>query len=276
MENVEGSDDYTKFFDNDKFMVPSDTETLKTISNDQNHILNFVNIKQDSITIIVRQAANVNEFDLTAREWYGEGLVPEYLNDFDRVSDFMVDVFVFRGEFDAVKMSNDPIYSKYFTVDGIDKTKLNEFINLRQVSLIAQYTGSILPGFKNIEGRNLYIESIINAEARRTGLFCAVDEDMVMNDNGTAVDFVGHVCEAGNVYSSLSHNIKIDDRIRTFEFGTDDAGVYTHTTGNTNFVVKYLSADAPSVFEISNGELVQSSTVGRLARVSRVSKAVDN
>jgi hypothetical protein len=276
MENVEGSDDYTKFFDNDKFMVPSDTETLKTIANDQNHILNFVNIKQDSITIIVRQAANVNEFDLTAREWYGEGLVPEYLNDFDRVSDFMVDVFVFRGEFDAVKMSNDPIYSKYFTVDGIDKTKLNEFTNLRQVSLIAQYTGSILPGFKNIEGRNLYIESIINAEARRTGLFCAVDEDMVMNDNGTAVDFVGHVCEAGNVYSSLSHNIKIDDRIRTFEFGTDDAGVYTHTTGNTNFVVKYLSADAPSVFEISNGELVQSSTVGRLARVSRVSKAVDN
>ncbi len=205
---VEGSEDYDKFFDNDKFMTPSDTNTLNTIGNGDNNLLNFVNIKQDSITIIVRQAASVKEFDLTAREWYGQGNVPEYLNDFDKMADFMLDVFVFKGEFDAAIMAVDPIYSEYFTTEGLDKTKLNEFANLRQVSLIAQYTGSILPGFKDLEGRNLYIESIINAEARRTGLFCAVDEDAVLNDNGTKIDFVGHIVDVDQDYELLSHSVK--------------------------------------------------------------------
>lgn len=202
--------DYDKFFDNDKFMTPSDSATLAEIANGDNNLLNFVNIKQDSITVIVRQAASVKEFDLTAREWYGEGNVPEYLNDFDRMSDFMVDVFVFKGEFDAATMANDPIYSAYFTSKGLIKSKLNEFSNLRQVSLIAQYTGSILPGFKDLEGRNLYIESIVNAEARRTGLFCAVDEDAVINETGTKVDFVGHNADATQDFELLSHAVGQD------------------------------------------------------------------
>jgi hypothetical protein len=203
--SVSGSGDYDKFFDNDKFMTPSDSATLAEIGNGDNNILNFVNIKQDSITVIVRQAASVKEFDLTAREWYGEGNVPEYLNEFDRMSDFMIDVFVFKGEFDAATMANDPIYSAYFTSAGLIKSKLNEFANLRQVSLIAQYTGSILPGFKDLEGRNLYIESIVNTEARRTGLFCAVDEDAVLDENGTKVDFIGHIADETQDFELLSH-----------------------------------------------------------------------
>jgi len=208
--SVSGTGDYDKFFDNDKFMTPSDSATLAEIGNGDNNLLNFVNIKQDSITVIVRQAASVKEFDLTAREWYGEGNVPEYLNEFDRMSDFMIDVFVFKGEFDAAAMSNDPIYSAYFTSTGLIKSKLNEFANLRQVSLIAQYTGSILPGFKDLEGRNLYIESIVNAEARRTGLFCAVDEDAVLDENGTKVDFIGHIADETQDFELLSHVVGQD------------------------------------------------------------------
>jgi hypothetical protein len=85
--SVDGTGVYDKFFDNDKFMTPSDAATLAEINAGDNNLLNFVNIKQDSITVIVRQAASVREFDLTAREWYGEGNVPEYLNDFDKISE---------------------------------------------------------------------------------------------------------------------------------------------------------------------------------------------
>jgi hypothetical protein len=126
------------------------------------------------------------------------------------MSDFMIDVFVFKGEFDAATMANDPIYSAYFTSTGLIKSKLNEFANLRQVSLIAQYTGSILPGFKDLEGRNLYIESIINTEARRTGLFCAVDEDAVLDENGTKVDFIGHIADETQDFELLSHVVGQD------------------------------------------------------------------
>ena len=266
-----GTSGYADFFDNDKFMVPSDAETLATIVPDNDHVLNFVNIKQEPITIIVRQAQEVKEFDLTAREWYGVGNVPEYLNDFDKMSDFMIDVFVFKGEFEAATMINDPIYSAYFTADGLDKTKLAQFANLRQVSLIAQYTGSILPGFKDLEGRNLYIESTINAEARRTGLFCAVKEDAVMDEQGTQVDLVGHVHVAANAYELLSHYVPVGDREIDYDFTTGSGAVQSvgtlvggtgystgtniaTTGGGTGFRINILtvSGDAIATYSIAN------------------------
>jgi len=281
--SVDGSKDYDKFFDNDKFMTPSDTATLATIANGDNNLLNFVNIKQDSITIIVRQAASVKEFDLTAREWYGAGNVPEYLNDFDKMSDFMLDVFVFKGEFDPAIMLNDPIYSEFFTAEGLIKSKLNEFANLRQVSLIAQYTGSILPGFKDLEGRNLYIESTINAEARRTGLFCAVDEDLVIDETGTKVDFVGHSVINTEDYELLSHvaNNVTSPRETAYDFTVQTiVGTVTQATpGNTSFTVTFTGSiyPSPEIFPITIGDYVDgASGSGRLARVNRISKELIN
>jgi len=275
--NANGNtDEYSKFFDNDKFMVPSDSAVLATIGPDNDRVLNFVNIKQDSITIIVRQAQDVKEFDLTAREWYGVGNVPEYLNDFDKMSDFMVDIFVFKGEFDAAAMANDPIYSAYFTTEGLDKTKLAQFANLRQVSLVAQYTGSILPGFKDLEGRNLYIESIVNAEARRTGLFCAVNEDAVMDEQGTKVDFVGHIHENAQDYEMLSHYVPAPDRQIDYDFTANSGTIGTNATlGFSNFTVTYATGDEPTVFPITIGQYVDADTVNRLAKVTRVAKAID-
>jgi len=270
---VDNTADYPLFFDNDKFMIPSDTETLNTINNDANHILNFVNIKQDPITIIVRQAQGAKEFDLTAREWYGEGNVPEYLNAFDRMSDFMIDVFVFRGEFDAATMAIDPIYSEFFTATGLRKELLAKFANLRQVSLIAQYTGSILPGFKDLEGRNLYIESIINAESRRTGLFCAVDEDAVLDDTGTNVDFVGHIYTAINT-EVLSHVATGTNRVTAHAFTANDATNFI--AGNTSFTVEYANATVDETFEfpIKIGQYVNAAATNRITRVNRISKVV--
>ena len=269
-----GSSDYPDFFDNDKFMIPSDAATLTTINPDEDHVLNFVNIKQEPITIIVRQAQDVKEFDLTAREWYGVGNVPEYLNEFDKLSDFMVDVFVFKGEFEAATMITDPIYSAYFTPDGLDKTKLAQFANLRQVSLIAEYTGSILPGFKDLEGRNLYIESIVNAETRRTGLFCAVNEDDVMDEQGTKVDLVGHIHNPGNEYELLSHYVDQNDRETTFNFITD--GASTVVNNSSNITITYADGDEPTTFPITVGQYVDAAAASRLARVNRVAKAPVN
>ena len=208
---VNGSSKYSNFFNTDKFWTPSDVETLNTIDSanaNVNNVLNFVNIKQDSITVIARQATNVAEFNMTAREWYGEGNVPTHLNEMDRMSDFMLDVFVFKGEFNSAALANDPIYGDYFDADGLLVDKLNQFANLRQVTLLAQYTGSILPAFKDLEGRNLYIETLINAEARRTGLFCAVNEDMVLEETENTVDFVGHAVDADQDFELLSHVVK--------------------------------------------------------------------
>ena len=201
---ADGSKEYSKFFNTDKFAVPSDEAVLDELTVDSDHLFHFVNIKQNGITVIVRQAQDVKEFQIIAREWYGEGNVPEFMNDFDYVSDYMVDVFVFKGEFDAAKMQNDPVYGEYFNENGLNKELLGQFANLRQVNLEAQYTGSLIPGFKDLEGRSLYIESMINNEARKTGLFCAIDEDKVLEGD---VDLVGHSYDADQDYQLLSHTV---------------------------------------------------------------------
>ena len=200
-----GTDEYAQFLKADKFAIPSDEAVLSQLSSDSNRIINFVNIKQESITVFVRKAQDTDGFDIKAREWYGEGNVPAFLNEKDYISDFMVDVFVFKGEFDPSLLDTDPVYGAYFTSVGLDKTKLDEFANLRQVEMIANYSGSLIPGFKDLEGRDLYIENAINAESRRTGLFCAIDEDKVMDETGSDIDLVGHTWDVDQDYELLSY-----------------------------------------------------------------------
>ena len=208
---------YASFFDTDKFMIPSDEKVLSTLGEDANQVLNFVNIKQTPITVFTRKAQDTPGFDITAREWYGEGNVPAYLNDKDLMSDYMIDVFVFKGKFDAASMDTDPVYGKYFDAQGLRKGYLEQFANLRQVEMIGSYSGSMLPGFKDLEGRNVYIETMINAEARRTGLFCAIAEDLVtdeyaLNDavKETPIDLIGHTFdEQAQDQVVLSYDIAI-------------------------------------------------------------------
>ena len=279
---LEGNDkEYTSFFDMDKFMTPSDAKVLSSLEGDaalNGSLINLVNIKQSSITVIVRKAQSVSEFNITAREWYGEGNVPAFLNDFDYMSDFMIDLFVFKGEFDPATMTNDPVYGEFFSADGLDKTKLAQFSNLRQVSLEAKYTGSVIPGFKDLEGRNLYIESMINGESRKTGLFCAIDEDAIMDETGTKIDLVGHSFDATKDYELLSYVVEsgVNDRVIATVFpGVDTVpvdGVYA--ASGSMFTVDYaVAANTPATFPISVGDYVPANVAGRLAKVKRVAKA---
>ena len=222
----DGTKDYTAYFDMDKFMTPSDSRVLNALEplaspEDSNNAINLVNIKQSPITVFIRKAQSVSEFNITARDWYGEGNVPESMNDFDYISDYMIDVFVFKGNFTAATAANDPVYGSYFDANGLKKDSLAAFTNLRQVTLEAQYTGSIIPGFKDLEGRNLYIENIINGESRRTGLFCAMNEIAVGENEATnLVDFVGHTATPSIDSELLSYVIEtgVNDRVIAEDF----------------------------------------------------------
>jgi hypothetical protein len=204
----EASVQYSDIFDTDKFWVPSDIKTLSAASNtddESNHAITFANIKQEPISVIIRQAANTAGFEMTARQWYGEGNVPEGIDELDYVSDYMVDVFVYKGHYDAAILNNDPTYGAYFSEKGLFRDQLAKFTALREVSLVAQYTGSVIPEFQDQEGNLLYIETLINLEARRTGLFCAINEEALAN-----IDFVGNGFNIYQDYKVLSHRVEQD------------------------------------------------------------------
>ena len=194
---------YSDVFDTDKFWNPSDEKLLVAADDDPNHAISFVNIKQDPITVIIRQAADTRGFELTAREWYGEGNIPEGVEADEYVSDYLVDVFVFKGKFDAAALNNDPNYGEYFDADGLIRAQFAKFAGLSEVTLLAQYNAlSLIPEFIDAEGNQMYIETLINMEARRTGLFCAVNEDEITN-----IDLIGNGYDIYQDYEVLSHKV---------------------------------------------------------------------
>jgi hypothetical protein len=279
-ENTLSSKPYSDFHNIEKFMTPSDTSMLAIsgITGDED-IVSFTNLKTTPITVIIRAAGDIDGFEITADEWYGNGNVPSYLHDKDYLSDFMVDVFVFKGKFDHTVLKNDATYGNYFDDDGLIKSQLDAFSNLRTVTTLAKYSGSLLPGFKDMEGRSLYIESMINAEARRTGLFCAVDEDRVLSGTGTKLDLIGHGHPAGNVnnavlsypsqvrYSNSQGDIVEDSQTitgNTFTIKFDKGAGSTTATPNAGSIAW------PTTF-LKKGDYLHADETNRLAKVLQVS-----
>lgn len=198
---------YVDVHNTDKFWFPNSDIAVQNEPQFANadRVLNFINLKGENISVIVKQSANTKGFEVKASEWFGFNNVPSYISPDDFISDFMVDVYVFAGKYDAAALDVDPVFGSFFKEDmntggtyGLDKAKLNAFANLKQVSLVAQYTGSLLPNFTDQEGRNLNIETLINLESSRTGLFCILNEAAVED---TGLDIVGHAYNPGTILS---------------------------------------------------------------------------
>lgn len=262
---------FSDVFDTDKFWNPSDEKLLAATSEDTNHAISFVNIKQDPITVIIRQAADTRGFELTAREWYGEANIPEGIESAEYVSDYMVDVFVFKGKFDAAELNNDPTYGDYFDQDGLFRAQFAQFAGLREVTLLAQYDGlSLIPEFIDAEGNQMYIETLINMEARRTGLFCAVQEDAL-----TDIDLIGNGFDIYQDYEILSHKVK---QVATEAIANLSGATYeglVSVDNNLNQVVisggagmnaAYLS----TAWTINTSKYLESYTAGEYVKITQI------
>ena len=253
---------YSTIFDTDKFWVPSDIKTLAAASNttaNSNNAITFANIKQEPITVIVRQAANTAGFEMTAREWYGEGNVPDGIEDLEYVSDYMVDVLVFKGSFNAALLTNDPTYGAFFNDKGLLRSELAKFTALREVSLVAQYTGSVIPEFQDQEGRQLYIETLINIEARRTGLFCAINEEALGQ-----IDFVGNGFNIYQDYKVLSHRVEQDATSENIALAkqVEVSGTEVKVIGSTKAALEALGIVESGFLRASvSGEFTPISTI---------------
>jgi len=215
---------YSGYYNQDKFWYPEEAATLTNIgatdSAPFNKLFNFVNLGQSKLTVLVRKAApdNVRGFNVTVQDWYGSANIPSYLNPESYISDFMVDVIVIGGDFGAdatatypyERFSSDPSFAQYFdkqqglirklSASDVTDTSVAQFLNLPQVQFLSTYTGCLIPEFTDLQGNNLYIETLINADTAATGLFCAIntamfDLDLVIDGVNGGIDLVGHELE---------------------------------------------------------------------------------
>ena len=202
--DVERRAPFRRFHDTTGFWK-KDTEAFldiaKLTSGSSNRLLNITNISDKMATVFIIKS-QLSGFDRTLIEWYGSvEKVPTYVNPIDWASDYLVDVVVVSGDWaDYASLSLDQRWQKYFSVDGLRKNLLREFINDRNVTTLGYYQGlSLIPYFRDTNGRNIFIETVLNRDTDKTGIFCAFNSDDAEKDffNGR-IDLVGHTIAAKN------------------------------------------------------------------------------
>ena len=194
----------SSYYNKEKFWFPDTTYLLATEDNsgaqpDTRKLFSIVNIGQGPVSIIVRKSLDsrfpLRGFDITAREYFGPDNVPSYMNQYDYLSDWFIDVIAINGNWtDYQALSNDPVYSQYFTSKGFIKSQIDNFLALNGVNISLTVTGTIIPNFTDQNGTLRYIQTLINNQTPTTGIFCAVNEEALddLIDNSSVFDLVGH------------------------------------------------------------------------------------
>jgi hypothetical protein len=121
---------------------------------DQGRIFNLVNLGNTPMSIITRKSTDANPplqgYDIFAIDWYGPGNVPSYVNPYDYISDWFIDVIAVAGDWtNYTALSQDPQWSTYFTPNGFIKSQITNFLNNIDVNLVTIQTGCLIIDFVN-------------------------------------------------------------------------------------------------------------------------------
>jgi len=273
--------EYQKMYNRDKFFYPDSDSFLDNVGADKlafsssstNDLLDFTNLGQKPVSVIVRKASQANStgFNVTAEEWYGAANVPGFLDKDSLVSDFLVDVFLidgnFGGDFNSAtpyeRFAADPTFQTYFDkTQGLKRrffqadssdTMIAEFFNESEVDVIATYTASLIPNFTDLLGNNLFVEKVINADTASTGIFVAVNEDLFDGDtliDGVAggIDMIGH-----NLEWTQANNLQKDVNFLSYS-GSIVSDLSYAGTGTTPNSVEQV-AEIINTVELSSGNI---------------------
>ena len=241
LNDVEREGPYRRFFDTTGFWK-RDTESFINLTKNNigysDRAFSLTNLSDKYATVFVFKSA-ISGFDRTLIEWYGSAeKMPPYIGTNDYASDYMVDVLIVGGDWSDYKsLAVDSRWSAYFNSTGLRKEKVREFSNDRNISLLAYYEGlSLIPYFRDSNGRNIFIETVINRDTDRTGIFCAFNNDLVETDffNGR-LDLIGHTIAGKNETNIefLSYQDVISEEIEIVSNPLDLPGNVTALLGGS-------------------------------------------
>ena len=146
---------------------------------DANKILSLVNLSKKAVTSWVR-VADTTGYDIKVREYYkllGDKVeIPEFLHPDDYVSDYFVEIVVVEGDWtDNNRLAKDPVYGQYFNEGGIVVSRMNDFLSLREITVVNRTIGALIPDFRDLTGNIAAIDSLFNRKFSQAGVFCAID-----------------------------------------------------------------------------------------------------
>ena len=241
--DIERVGPYRRFHDTTGFWK-RDTESFINLTKNNtgysDRAFSLTNLSDRFATVFVFHT-QVAGFDRTLIEWYGSAeKVPSYVSTNDYASDYMVDVVIIAGDWsDYTSLAIDPRWSAYFNSTGLRKDQIRNFANDRNVTTLAYYEGlSLIPYFRDGNGRNIFIETTINRDTDKTGIFCAYNSDLVEEDffNGK-LDLVGQTIAGQNVKTIdfLSYQETIMEEVEFTNVPLDLPGNVTALLGTFDY-----------------------------------------
>ena len=244
--DIERTGSYRRFFDTTGFWK-RDTESFinltKSNTGYNNRAFSITNLSDRFVTAFIFKS-QVSGFDRTLLEWYGSvEKMPAYVNANDYASDYLVDVVVVSGDWSNYQnLAVDTRWSAYFNASGLVKGQIRHFANDRNVTLLSYYEGlSLIPYFRDLNGRNIFIETTINRDTDTTGLFCAFNSDLVEKDYYTGLlDLLGNtlVGQEETAIDFLSYKETITESVRIENTPLDLVGNVTSLLSGTWSVSK--------------------------------------
>ena len=258
--DIEREGPYRRFFDTTGFWK-RDTESFMNLTENNvgysERAFSLTNLSDKSVTVFVVKSSKAG-FDRTLLEYYGSiEKIPAYVNSYDFASDYLVDVVVVGGDWSNYQeLSIDTKWSAYFNASGLVKTQLRAFANDRNITLLAYYEGlSLIPYFRDGNGTNIFIETTINRDTDRTGLFCSFNADLVETDyyNGL-LDLVGNTIAGENETNIefLSYKETIAESIEITAVPLDLPGNVTAVLGGS---FSYNGNQNGHAFDLSVGNV---------------------
>jgi hypothetical protein len=242
---------YSNFYNTQRFWYPDESNMI-AIANanalNTGKLLHIVNLSQGPISIIIKKTT-VNGFDITARDWYGQSgeTKPEYIEDFDYIADYFVEVILVQGIWtNYKKLSTDPVFSKYFNDRGIIKSQLNAFLSAEEVTTVSRFSGCLIPDFVDGNGVTHSLDVIVNNSVATTGVFISINKEALADyeTSTSKYDVVGHHL-ADPAYTidylnMLSYRTNVKEEFQyTEKSGPFDTTVYDAETAGDFYTESY-------------------------------------
>ena len=237
---------------------------LRTV--DGSKLDRYINISttdtiKGSATFFIRKAVGsvVNNYKVSLSDWYSDGsdVMPEYLEDKQNtlVSDYMAEVYVFKGKFTKEQVLASTSLKNHFTTDAagnlvLRKYELNGFgepidsldalYNDETSGAIGHYVGSLIPYMKNKKGQYISLDIVFNEDQHVHKMMMAFNTDMLEEDVPTSIDISGK----SNIDDDLLTNICKGDAVVSV-LGNKNAEVVADSIKYSNNITDNVSWSIP-------------------------------
>lgn len=171
---------YRSLFNTNSFWTPNYDGMNNLV---KNAVLNFGNVGNIDFSIFVVRSKNVETITGEGNETLVSTVmeIDEYpALDFEqKVSDTIVDVYLFQNTFDPTNVTTNKYYGHLFSNDGeLDYSRIDELVEISEAGFDRMFTGSIIPNLVSENDEEISINTVINQVFMETGLICDINDDM--------------------------------------------------------------------------------------------------